>query len=118
MSEDKVKSDVASIFKKAMITNGRWDKDSFPEYGDVVYWLRQSIGLFAGIICGALALVDIFGFSFFVVAIISLPYFYYTNYSKINIDDFGAIAMLSEGLMPSFGVFLLTWIIVYSGMNF
>jgi hypothetical protein len=118
MSEDKSKRTVGEIVKKALVFNGQWDKDSFPEYGDVIYWMRQAIGLGAGILCGAIPLTDIMGFATFLIAIIALPYFFYTNYSKINIYDFGATAMLGEGMTQSFGVFLLSWIIVYSGMNF
>ena len=119
MSE-KVESKLspAAIFKKGLTYNGQWDKDSFFEYNDVVYWLRQIIGLLVGLVCGALPLTGAAGFATFAIAIVALPYFFYTNYSRINIEDFGPTTMLSEGLSQSFGVFVLTWIIVYSGMNF
>lgn len=118
MSEDKVKSSFRDVVGKALVCNGQWDKDSFPEFGDVVYWIRQGIGLGVGILCGVIPFTGIMGFLTFLVAMITIPYFYYTNYSNINIDDFGPKAMLSEGITQSFGVFLLTWIIVYSGTNF
>lgn len=80
--------------------------------------MRQILGLLVGIAAGILPLTEFAGFFVFIVVNIAIPYFFYTNYSKINIDDFGPLDMLSEGFGQSFGVFLLSWILVYSGVHF
>jgi hypothetical protein len=118
LSPEEEEDSTIAIIKKSLIYNGAWDKDSFPDYALVIYWMRQFIGLVVGVFSGVLPLTNIFGFLLFGFASITLPYFYYTNYSNINIDEFGPIEMLIEGLGQSFGVFLLSWVIVYSGTHF
>jgi hypothetical protein len=80
--------------------------------------MRQILGLAVGILAGVLPLTELSGFAVFLLVNITLPYFYYTNYSKINIDDFGPLEILAEGLSQSSGVFVLSWILVYSGVHF
>ena len=80
--------------------------------------MRQILGLIVGICAGVFPFTELSGFVIFLVVNITLPYFFYTNYSKINIDDFGALEILAEGLTQSFGVFVLSWILVYSGVHF
>jgi hypothetical protein len=65
-----------------------------------------------------LPLTEFYGIFFFAILNLAIPYFFYTNYSKINIDDFGALEMLGEGLSQSSAVFFLSWILVYSGVHF
>jgi hypothetical protein len=53
-----------TVLSKALIPGAAWTKESFPEFPDVVYWLRQAVGLFCGIAFGmgpALGLVGFIG---------------------------------------------------------
>mmetsp|Transcript_8927 Transcript_8927/g.13406 ORF Transcript_8927/g.13406 Transcript_8927/m.13406 type:complete len:131 (+) Transcript_8927:67-459(+) len=112
------KESITSIVTKGLTYNGCWDKDTFIDYNEVIYWLRQLLGFLIGIFCGVLPVTGFLGFLIFGSLNVVLPYFFYTNYSNINIDDFGPLNMLIEGFPQSFGVFLLTWIILYSAVNF
>ena len=114
---EKNESDVLStydIIAKALKRNAKWDKDSFPEFMTVLYWMRQFIGISAGVVCGVLRLTGAQGFVLFVLVNTLLPFFYYRKYANINIDDFGPTEVLSEGYQPSFGMFMLVWIVLFS----
>ena len=106
------------IFNKGMQRNGKWDKDNFPEFYSVIYWLRQIIALAVGVASGILGVTGVAGFILYGLAIVFLPFFYYSNYANVNVDDFGAMDLISEGLQQSLGVFVLSWILVFSSVHF
>lgn len=109
---------IPNFLPSSSFSSGAWDRDSFDDYTSVIYWMRQILGLLVGILAGIYPLQEFAGFFAFIFINITIPYFFYTNYSKVNIDDFGPFEMLSEGFGQSFGVFLLSWILVYSGVHF
>lgn len=45
MEETKDINHSAEVFRKSLIYNGQWDKDTFRDFVDCVYWLRQLLGL-------------------------------------------------------------------------
>jgi hypothetical protein len=104
--------------QKGMKYNAGWDKDTFRDFPDCVYWIRQFIALFLGIICGILPIYGINGFIVFGLTNVVVPFWYYAKYSNVNIDDFGSMSLIGEGFQQSSGLFLLSWIITYSAFHF
>lgn len=112
------KMSFAQFTKKALTYNGQWDKDSFDDYPVFVYWIRQVVGLVAGLMCGVMPITDPSGFAVFAILNIFVPFFVYGVYSNVNIDDFGGFELVSEGMQQSAGVFALAWILTYSALHF
>ena len=103
-----------SCLQKALVPDGRWDRDSFKEFPEVIYWLRQGLSFFLGLALGLYPLVGFSGFVLYGVCNLFLPFLYYARYANVNIDDFGVQELASVGFQQSFGLFLLTWVLTYS----
>ena len=50
----------------------------------------------------------------FVVLMFGITYLYYTRYLEIDDQDFNEQELLMEGVGNSVGLFLLSWILLYS----
>jgi hypothetical protein len=103
---------------KALQYDAKWDKENFVKFPDAVHWLRQVIALVFGVICGLLPLTGTVAISAFLFLNTYIPYFYYTSYANVNVDDFGAQKLLMEGYQPSAALFMLAWVLVYSSTQF
>ncbi|KAL1558039.1 respirasome Complex Assembly Factor 1 [Salvia divinorum] len=107
-----------SPFKLAKLLDpdASWDKD---QLGDVLHWTRQVLGLFCGLIWGAIPLVGGIWFLLFAALSTGIIYAYYAIVLKVDEEEFGGHgALLQEGLFASISVFLLAWILVYSLAHF
>ncbi len=80
--------------------------------------MRQVLALLVGIASGVFPLYGGYGFALYSLVIIFVPFWYYSTYSKVNIDDFGPFELITEGLQNSVGVFLLVWVLSYSAVGF
>jgi hypothetical protein len=107
---------VMQTFNKALKAGSDWpDKD---EFLDVVYWLRQIIGVLIGIIWGVVPLKGILGILLFLAVNVAIVYAYYSLFQRVNEEDFGGVSeILKEGLMTSFATFIVTWIILFSALH-
>ncbi|KAK9696541.1 EMC6 [Popillia japonica] len=108
-------SEDTSLWSKAFTSNSDWpDKE---EFLDVVYWMRQFIGIFIGILWGLIPLKGFLGLSLFMLINAAIVYFYCVNFQNINEEEYGGTWELTkEGFMTSFAGFLVTWVIIYSGL--
>ncbi|XP_072997128.1 uncharacterized protein [Typha latifolia] len=105
-----------SKFAKLLDPEASWDKD---QLGDVLHWIRQVVGLFCGLLWGAVPLVGAIWILVFVALSSGIIYGYYTYVLKIDEEEFGGHGtLLQEGLFASFSLFLLSWILVYSLAHF
>ena len=106
-----------SVWLKAFTSNSEWpDKD---EFLDVIYWLRQALGIFIGIIWGFIPLKGFVGLVLFALVNVAIIYAYFSAFQKVDEDEFGGTWELTkEGFMTSFAGFLVTWIIIYSGIYY
>jgi hypothetical protein len=43
-----------------------------------------------------------------------LPRAYYAQYARVDEEDFDPLSLLKEGFQPSFGVFMITWIVAFN----
>ncbi|CAD7092651.1 unnamed protein product [Hermetia illucens] len=110
-------SSTNSIWKRAITPKAEWpDKD---EFLDVVYWARQVLGIFLGIIWGVVPLKGFIGLLLFAGISCGIVYIYSLSFQSIDEEAYGgAWELMKEGFMTSFAGFLVTWIIFYSGLHF
>ncbi|KAG6415040.1 hypothetical protein SASPL_122441 [Salvia splendens] len=77
------------------------------QLGDVLHWTRQALGLFCGLIWGAIPLVGGLWFLLFAAVSTGIIYAYYAIVLKVDEEEFGGHgALLQEGLFASISVFL------------
>ncbi|XP_059484683.1 GEL complex subunit OPTI [Neocloeon triangulifer] len=109
-------SDLTSPWSRAFTANAEWpDKD---EFLDVIYWARQILGIVIGIVWGILPLKGFVALLLFAVVNAGLIYLYFSTFQNIDEEEFGgAWELTKEGFMTSFAGFLVTWIIIYSGLH-
>lgn len=106
-----------SVWTRAITANSEWpDKE---EFLDVIYWARQAIGIIVGIAWGLIPLKGFIALLLFVLVNAGITYLYFSNFQKVDEEEFGgAWELIKEGFMTSFAGFLVTWIIIYSGLHF
>ncbi|KAL3858914.1 hypothetical protein ACJMK2_009163 [Sinanodonta woodiana] len=105
-----------TIVSKAVTAEAKWtEKD---EFLDVIYWMRQIIGIILGLVWGILPLKGFLGLILFFAINVGITYLYYANFQKIDEEAYGGTSeILKEGLMTSFSAFLVVWIIFYSSLH-
>ncbi|CAH2040005.1 unnamed protein product, partial [Iphiclides podalirius] len=105
-----------SLWAKAFTSNAEWpDKE---EFLDVIYWMRQAMGIVLGLCWGLLPLKGFVGLLLFVVVNAGVIYLYVSNYQNIDEEEYGGMwEITKEGFMTSFAGFLVTWIIMYTGLH-
>lgn len=106
-----------SVWTRAITANSEWpDKE---EFLDVIYWTRQVIGIIVGIGWGLIPLKGFLALLLFVLVNAGITYLYFSSFQQIDEEEFGGVWELTkEGFMTSFAGFLVTWIIIYSGLHF
>ncbi|XP_063535285.1 GEL complex subunit OPTI [Cydia strobilella] len=105
-----------SVWRKVLEANAEWpDKE---EFLDVIYWMRQAIGIILGLCWGLLPLKGFLGLLLFVLVNAAVIYFYASNFQNIDEEEYGGLwEITKEGFMTSFAGFLVTWIIMYTGLH-
>lgn len=108
---------IESVWSRAFKANSEWpDKE---EFLDVIYWARQALGIIVGILWGLIPLKGFMALLLFVVVNAGVIYVYFTSFQSIDEEEYGgAWELTKEGFMTSFAGFLVTWIIIYSGLHF
>ncbi|XP_046334965.2 respirasome Complex Assembly Factor 1-like [Haliotis rufescens] len=109
-------TDTVSIVSKAFTQDAEWTDKG--EFLDVVYWLRQILGVVIGLIWGLIPLKGLVGLGLFFIINVAIVYIYYNSFQKVDEEEYGgASEILKEGLMTSFSSFLVSWIILYSSLH-
>ncbi|KAF9811464.1 hypothetical protein SFRURICE_002833 [Spodoptera frugiperda] len=105
-----------SAWKRALVANAEWpDKE---EFLDVIYWMRQAMGIILGLFWGLLPMKGFVGLLLFVLVNAAVIYFYVNNFQNIDEEEYGGLwEITKEGFMTSFAGFLVTWIIIYTGLH-
>jgi len=116
-SENTSKTTVAATISKALSSQSAWpDKE---EFLDVIYWLRQIVGVLLGLIWGVIAIQGLVGIVLFAAINAGLLYLYFSGYQSVDEEEYGGVWELTkEGFVTSFASFLVMWIIVYTGLHF
>ncbi|VVC94700.1 unnamed protein product [Leptidea sinapis] len=88
-------------WKKALTKNAEWpDKE---EFLDVIYWMRQAIGIILGLCWGLLPLKGFIGLLLFVVVNAAVIYFYVSNVQNIDEEEYGGMwEITKEGDMDHY----------------
>ncbi|KAF5272778.1 hypothetical protein FQA39_LY07805 [Lamprigera yunnana] len=115
-STSKATSNVSG-WRRAFTSNSEWpDKD---EFLDVIYWARQALGIVLGLIWALLPLKGVIGLILFALVNAGIIYLYFSNFQSVDEEEYGgAWELTKEGFMTSFAGFLVTWIIIYSGLYY
>ena len=79
----------------------RYDEETFPEFWDVIYWMRQVIALIVGIVWGFLPLEGLLGLVLYAGTILIIPFIYYTKYVTVDQNDFDSTELAKEGVMAA-----------------
>lgn len=112
-----VSKTVGSVWSRAFTSHSEWpDKE---EFLDVIYWSRQLLGIIIGLLWGLIPLKGFIALMLFVLVNAGLIYIYFSNFQSVDEEEYGgAWELTKEGFMTSFAGFLVTWIIMYSGLHF
>lgn len=115
--ENNSGNSLSTTLNKALCAQASWpDKE---EFLDVIYWLRQIVGVLLGLIWGVVAIQGLVGIVLFAVINAGLLYLYFSGYQSVDEEEYGGVWELTkEGFVTSFASFLVMWIIVYTGLHF
>eukprot|EP00762_Andalucia_godoyi_P007654 ANDGO_07966.mRNA.1 hypothetical protein DICPUDRAFT_85616 len=102
-----------SILSRCLSRNAEWNRE---EVLTILHWVRQLVGLFVGVMCGALPITGWMGFVFFLTNTLALVHMYVFVYLRVDEQVLGSEGTAHEGLMNAMGVFLMSWIATYSIM--
>ena len=116
-SSSSESSSIAATFSKALSAQSSWpDKE---EFLDVIYWIRQILGVVFGLVWGFVAVKGLIGLAIFAALNAGILYIYFSGYQSIDEEEYGGVWELTkEGFMTSMASFLVIWIIVYTGLHF
>ncbi|CAI7848412.1 unnamed protein product [Closterium sp. NIES-53] len=91
------------------------DQDAFK---DVLYWMRQVLAVLFGVVWGITPITGGIGIIGFLVLSTAVMMGYYTLVVKVDAEELGGHGtLLQEGLLNSFGVFLLVWILLFTYLH-
>jgi hypothetical protein len=102
----------SSLWSRVFDRNAEWKKaDLFL----VLHWMRQILGVVLGLLMGFLHVTGYLGnLTFFAVTALS-TWAYYAKFLQVDEEEFGGSwELISEGMGPAFGSFLLSWICTYT----
>lgn len=104
-----------SILSRIITPEATWpDKD---EFLDVIYWMRQILGVIIGLLWGIIPMKGIVGIIIFFLINLGIIYMYYSTFQRVEDEEYGGSSeILKEGLMTSFSSFLVVWIVLYSSL--
>lgn len=110
-------SSVFDIISRATTAKSIWPEKE--EFLDVIYWIRQIVGVLLGLAWGLLAIKGAVGLVSFVILNAAILYVYFSAFQAVDEEEFGgAWELTKEGFMTSLATFLVIWIILYTGLHF
>ena len=81
---------------------------------DYIFWFRVLFALFFGVTVGVLKLEGLLVVIAFILTLFIASYFYYSKVLDVDEEQLGQQEVMTEGFANSIGLFLLSWIMVYS----
>ena len=110
-------SNIPSVWTRAVTAKSSWPEKE--EFLDVIYWIRQVLGVILGLIWGLAAFHGVLGLAIFAILNAGILYVYFSAFQAVDEEEYGgAWELTKEGFMTSFASFLVVWIILYSGLHF
>ncbi len=92
-------------------SNHLWNRS---ELFDLIYFFRQFLGIFFGVLFGSLPVIGLPALIAYVALSSGILLFYFTRILKGDEEEFGRFEILTEGFLPAFGIFMLGWISMFS----
>ena len=84
-----------------------------------LYWIRQSVSLMLGVVWGAIPLTGIFAILGYLVLISAVVYVSTVKLAEVEMEEMGGVQeVLKDGLMTGFGMFMISWIIIFTSLHF
>ncbi|KAK8798968.1 hypothetical protein WA171_005721 [Blastocystis sp. BT1] len=112
------KEESVDLLTLALKRNAEYSKESFPEFLDLVYYVKQLLAFIVGCIWGIIPLTGVFGVFCGLVIIFGLTLFYTNRFLCVDTQDFDLYTVAGEGAMPAICLFLVMWIVAYSALHF
>ena len=82
---------------------------------NMMHWVRQGLGVATGCTFGLLQITGFPAITTFLATAVLLPNAYFASVLGVDEAEVAQVGSLkSEGIMPAFACFLLTWILVYT----
>jgi EMC6 len=82
---------------------------------EAMHWVRQAIGVVAGLVFGAAGLEGVSPISLFLLSCFVIPNAYFQGQLRVDEDQVARVGSLkTEGLMSSIALFFLFWILAYT----
>lgn len=107
---------VMTTLNKVFTYQADWSEKE--EFLDVIYWSRQIIGLVLGVIWGLVPMQGFVGIFLFALLSAGLVYVWFTAVQGVDEAEYGgAWELTKEGFLSGAAGFLVTWIIVYTGLH-
>lgn len=95
---------------KLMLRNARYTKSTFADLPTAVFWLRMAIAVLCGVVSGLAPLTGWSGFVVFGAAALgAVMLLLGPTWLDVDYDEWGFQELAGEGLMPSFGIFLVRY---------
>ena len=117
VSSSTTTSNIPSVWIRAVTSKSSWPEKE--EFLDVIYWIRQVLGVILGLIWGVAAFHGVLGLATFAILNAGILYVYFSAFQAVDEEEYGgAWELTKEGFMTSFASFLVVWIILYSGLHF
>lgn len=114
-STTKTKTNTSKTWLSIFDKNYKWeDKD---EVLDTVYWYRQVLAIFMGIVWGYLGVKGFIGMICFGI-LNSLAAYAIANHTGYDFDPDDNLSSVKEGFLPTFGTFFVSWIVTYTASHF
>lgn len=95
--------------------NKIWDDKD--EVLDAVYWFRQVLAIFMGIVWGFLGITGFVGIVSFAI-LNSIAAYAVANNTGYEFDPDEGFLSVKEGFMTTFASFLVSWIVTYTAVHF
>lgn len=111
---DKQVSEKLVLFR-LFDSDHKWDDKD--EVLDAVYWSRQVLAFFMGLIWGFVGLTGFLGIALFGI-LNSIAAFAIANKTGYDFEDDEHYLSVKEGFMTTFATFLVTWIVTYTAVHF
>ena len=111
--EERAEAEKPTLLSRALTSGSAKDMER-DELLDIVYWFRSFLGLVVGLTAGLLKLTGAPVIMMFAALIFGLTFWYLTKFLEIEEGEFNEQELNMEGLSNGVGLFLLTWILVYS----
>lgn len=82
---------------------------------NMMHWVRQGLGVATGSMFGILQLTGFTAITSFLATVVLLPNAYFATILEVDEAEVAQVGSLkTEGIMPAFALFLLTWILMYT----